>query len=60
MSKEESQKLLLDDIERNEEIMKHMVLEDMDKYNSLSEMAWMAFYINVIPPTEVIEMNNCI
>lgn len=60
MSKEESQKLLLDDIERNEEIMKHMVLEDMDKYNSISEMAWMAFYINVIPPTEVREMNNCI
>lgn len=60
MSKEESQKLLLDDIERNEEIMKHMVLEDMDKYNSLSEMVWMAFYINVIPPTEVREMNNCI
>lgn len=60
MSKEESQKLLWDDIERNEESIKHMVLEDMDKYNSLSEMAWMAFYINVIPPTEVREMNNCI
>lgn len=62
MNKEEFLEKLQDVLERDEEITEDMVLGDIEEWDSLSAMALMAFFNNVLSitllPAEVREMKT--